>query len=367
MLEALAGALVVDMGGSVSTTYCAKLFADYGATVINLETEQGFATRQLPPFTLGASRDSAMHGYLNADKKSVRLDCLSDSALAKILSHADLVLSDGLADTPEDTRLRMDISWYGESGPYAEFIGTDAQCFALNGMLRTIGHPEGPPLIPSGYQAQIVGGMTAFVGAMGQVLAQELNPSAPSLRMHTSIFEAVLCFTEVGAITAYNTGLEGERLGINRFPPTYPLGVFPCRDGWIGLTVLTPGQWRTFCELLELTEFSDVDLFQSAVGRLESVDLLEPLICEKLLQLSSKELFYRAQNAGVPLARVPTMEELFQVDQFVHRQAFAQVDFADGTALLAPTIPFRLFQTPPRLGGAVASLGAHTDEFTGND
>ena len=133
------------------------------------------------------------------------------------------------------------------------------------------------------------------------------------------------------------------------------------------MTVLTPGQWRTFCELLELTEFSDVDLFQSAVGRLESVDLLEPLICEKLLQLSSEELFYRAQNAGVPLARVPTMEELFQVDQFVHRQAFAQVDFADGTALQAPTIPFRLFQTPPRLGGAVASLGAHTDEFTGND
>ena len=38
-----------------------------------------------------------------------------------------------------------------------------------------------------------------------------------------------------------------------------------------------------------------------------------------------------------------------------------------GTALQAPTIPFRLFQTPPRLGGAVASLGAHTDEFTGND
>ena len=73
MLEALAGALVVDMGGSVSTTYCAKLFADYGATVINLETEQGFATRHLPPFTLGASRDSAMHGYLNADKKSAKL------------------------------------------------------------------------------------------------------------------------------------------------------------------------------------------------------------------------------------------------------------------------------------------------------
>jgi len=89
MSEALAGVLVVDMSGSVATTYCAKLFADYGATVINLETAQGFPTRQLRPFTKGPSCDSAMHGYLNADKKSVRLDFLSDSAVAKILSCAD--------------------------------------------------------------------------------------------------------------------------------------------------------------------------------------------------------------------------------------------------------------------------------------
>jgi crotonobetainyl-CoA:carnitine CoA-transferase CaiB-like acyl-CoA transferase len=61
------------------------------------------------------------------------------------------------------------------------------------------------------------------------------------------------------------------------------------------------------------------------------------------------------------------MEELFQVDQFVHRNAFAKIEFSDGTALQAPTIPFRLFQTPPNFGGAVASIGAHTHEFVDHD
>ena len=115
--------------------------------------------------------------------------------------------------------------------------------------------------------------------------------------------------------------------------------------------------------MLDLAEFSQIELFQSAVGRLESVDLLEPLICEKLLGFSAEDLFYRAQNVGVPLARVPTMEELFAVDQFVHRDAFAGIDFGTGADLLAPTIPFRLFATPPILGGVVAPLGADSKAF----
>ena len=92
-------------------------------------------------------------------------------------------------------------------------------------------------------------------------------------------------------------------------------------------------------------------------------DVLEPAICEKLLSHSAEELFYRAQNAAIPLARVPTMEQLFQVDQYVQRNAFATVDMGNGVSLQAPTVPFRLFSTPPILGGSVAKLGADTDQY----
>ena len=217
MTSALADILVLDVSGTVSTTYCSKLFADYGATVVNLEPDDGFPTRKLPPHVDTASSSSAMHAYLNANKQSVRRGHLSDESIAQLCGDADLILDDGCDDphtcTHTDTSLTMSISWYGKQGPYADFVGTDAQCFALNGMLRNIGHAEGPPLIPTGYQAQIVGGMTAFIGAMGQVLARELNPDAAAQHLQTSIFESMLCFTDVGAIAAYNTGLEGGRLG----------------------------------------------------------------------------------------------------------------------------------------------------------
>ncbi|MEJ2132105.1 MAG: CoA transferase [Gammaproteobacteria bacterium] len=365
---ALAGIRVADVAGTVSTSYCAKLFADYGAEVLNFEPREGFATRRLPPFLNGGApgESSAMHAFLHANKKSLVADDLEPDTAHELLASASLVLDDG-EDRPlaeAFTGVRSSISWYGKGGPYEHFAGSDGQCFALNAMVRNIGHEEGPPLIPTGYQAQIVGGMTCFIGSMAQVIAGEIGNRTEPVHLETSIFESCLCFTEVGAVGWHNSGRQAPRLGINRFPPTYPLGVFPCRDGWLGVTVLTPSQWRSFCELLDMRELADVELFQTSIGRLQGLDVIEPLMRERLLEHSAEALFYRAQEARIPLARVPTMEELFEVDQFLERKAFTTVTLPHGDALRVPSVPFRLFDTPPALGGTVASLGQHTEAFS---
>jgi len=357
---ALEGIRVVDIGGTIATGYCGKLFADYGAEVINLEPADGFATRHLGPFLADSS--SALHAYLNTGKKSVVPVSTSDAE--HLVAGAALVL-DG--DVPHPlaehcSGVLCSIRWYGE-GPYGTFSGTDAQMFAFNGMLRSIGVPEGPPIIPTGYQAQVVGGVTAYIASLTEVLGRELgNASGPTV-IETSIFEAMLCFTDVGVVSSFNSGIVVPRLGINRYPPTYPLGVFPCRDGWLGVTVLTPTQWHAFCALLGLDDLAHIDLFQTSVGRLQAVDMIEPMFCEKLLEHAAEDLFYRGQAARIPLARVPTMEELFGVDQFLARHAFAEARLPGGSVLTVPTTPFRLFATPPHFGGDVASLGEHTAEF----
>lgn len=369
MAQALDGLVVLDVSGTVSTAFCAKQFADYGAEVINLEPAVGFPTRFEAPFikSLAAPENSALHAYLSTNKKSLVCDTLDAADLAALFDNADLVLDDGSPAEPIGSHvqandgLRMSISWYGGDGPYADFHGADAQIFALNGMLRGIGREAGPPLIPTGVQAQIVGGMTAYIGALGHVLAVEMGNVEQAPHLHTSIFEASLCFTEVGAISYYNTGLQAGRMGVNRFPPTYPMGVFPCRDGWLGVTVLTPSQWRAFCTLLDMPELADVPLFQSSASRLQAVDVIEPLMCEKLLQHSAEDLFYRGQDNAIPLARVPTMAELFHVDQFVERHAFSTAELPTGSGLTVPSVPFRLFATPPNFGGPVARLGQHNE------
>ena len=40
-----------------------------------------------------------------------------------------------------------DLSWFGGTGPYAAFRGSDMVCRALAGMVQLIGPAEGPPLV----------------------------------------------------------------------------------------------------------------------------------------------------------------------------------------------------------------------------
>ena len=165
-----------------------------------------------------------------------------------------------------------------------------------------------------------------------------------------------MCLTDAALLHAETQVDITPRLGVNRFAPTYPLGVYPCKDGWLGITVLSPSQWESFCKLLELDELAQTPLFHASMNRLEAADLIEPMILEKLQSHSAEELFYKGQQARIPLARVPTMEELFEVDQYLNRNAFSSANQA-GYTYRVPSIPFRLFKTPPNFGGSVSSVG----------
>lgn len=360
---ALAGIRVVDVAGSIATGYCGKLFADHGAVVVNAEPPEGFGTRRESPFLPGAEppENSALHAWLSTNKASAVVE--SDDDIRALAQDADVVLDDGRFDVEDFASATPNVvvstvTWFGRHGPYAGYQGTDGIVQSLIGMVRGIGPEEGPPILPAGCQAQIVGGLAAYIGTLGQVVAREIGNASGPVRLDTSIFEANLCFTEVGGVGGHRSGRRVRRMGVNRYPPTYPLGIYPCRDGWLGVTALTPSQWKSFCALLDMQEFADVPQYQSAIGRLQDAEMLDPLIHERVREQSAAELFNRGQGARIPLALVPTMEQLFTVDQYVVRRAFDEVRPAGHDGFTAPVTPFRLFRTPAIRGGDVAALGS---------
>ena len=368
---ALAGLKVLDVAGMIASGYCGKLFADHGAQVINVEPPaSGFETRREPPFIPGsvAPESSALHAYLNTNKASVALDIDAEpEQLLRLAQGSDVILDDGRFDCAAFTEAAPEvvvstITWFGRHGPYADFKGNGAVCWSLAGMVRNVGPEEGPPWVPSGCGAEIVGGLAAYIGTMGQVIARRMGNAAGPVRLDTSIHEANLCFTEVGGVGGYRSGRRGKRLGVNRFAPTYPLGVYACADGWLGVTALTPRQWKNFCLLLAMDQYADEPDYQTAFRRLMDYDTLEPIIRQRVRKRSAAELVARGQALRIPLAPVPTMEELFSVDQYVHRGAFTGIS-CNGTDFRVPATPFRLFRTPAATGGVVAGLGESNAEF----
>ena len=63
---------VVEIGSAPASSYCARLFADFGATVQKIEPPSGDPLRRRGPFTPQGA--SAFFAFLNFNKSSVVLE-----------------------------------------------------------------------------------------------------------------------------------------------------------------------------------------------------------------------------------------------------------------------------------------------------
>ena len=347
MTARLSGVRVVEIGALPAGAYAARLFADFGAEVIKVEPAGGDPTRSFPPLIEGGS---GWFAYLNYGKKSVLADKVDLDAL---LRGADVLIdSTGTDHGTQPDLVTVDLSWFGKSGPYSDFKASDAVCRALAGFVQLIGPAEGPPLTLPDYQSAIMGGLSAFIPAMASLLGRQ------SLRYEVSVHEATIALAEYQAIEAWATGTPQKRWGFNRFTPTYPMGVYRCKQGWIGITIVTPAQWKSFCDLLGMPDLGRHPQYVMGGERLAHADELEARFVPRFLDRTAEEWFTSGLELRLPFAIVPNMEEVLGWPVFRDRKAIVPIKMGDRT-VEAPGSPFHLTRTPPNFGGTVPEFGEH--------
>ncbi|MDF2231759.1 CoA transferase [Albimonas sp. CAU 1670] len=371
---ALAGVRVLDLGGEVAAAYCAALFAANGADVLRIEPPAGDVVRRLPPFAEGVARPegSGMQMFLDAGKRSLALDHSAPrgAEIVRALARdADLVIEalpperaealDLPAAAPDAVHLSL--SWFGREGPGRDWRGTDAVAMAAGAFLYPIGPEEGPPLVPGGHQSQINGGLVGYVAAMTALMAREAGDGGA--RVDLSLAEAQAAYAESGAVRfAYDGVPPRNRKGVNLFPPIAPQTIFPCADGWVGVTCVTPMQWRAMCTLVGAPELADDPRFAASFSRFDNIEALYAELVPRLKTKPAAYWFHEGQKARIPTALVPTMEDLSTLDHLRAREAFGRFEHPDAPAFEAPAIPWKMSGTPPARGGRAPRLGEHGRE-----
>ena len=165
--------------------------------------------------------------------------------------------------------IHLEASWFGGEGPYANFEATDSTIRALTGLIKLVGPVEGPPMHAPDFQTGILAGLWGFIAAASSVLGRMQDGRGRRSRL--SIFESGIAVTEYIMFEAFSRGDIMRRIGVNRFWPTFPVGIYETKQGWLGVTTVTPAQWRAFCEMLGLPDLRDDPALFMGVDRLQHI------------------------------------------------------------------------------------------------
>ena len=156
-LRPLDGILVVSLEQAVAAPFCSSRLADAGARVIKGERAEGDFARNYDSVVHG---ESAYFVWLNRGKESLTANIKDDedrALLYRIIDQADVFIQNlapgaglraGFAS--EELRARnprlitVDISGYGEDGPYADMKAYDLLVQAESGLCSITGLAEAP-------------------------------------------------------------------------------------------------------------------------------------------------------------------------------------------------------------------------------
>jgi crotonobetainyl-CoA:carnitine CoA-transferase CaiB-like acyl-CoA transferase len=351
--------------------YCGRLLADLGADVIKIEPPEGDPARRLGPFKddqPGADTSLFFANY-NTNKRSLALDLASADGreiFRQLVKGADAVVHTprhlsfaGLAISYEALRdlnpkiIVAEIDGFAEGGPYSDYRSTPQVVFALSGIMKNIGPPEGPPEAAPG---QIVFDLTAVDAASGvvcallsgqgqqitvaaqEVLASEVNPRAPEQ-------------------------FDPRRHPHSSNPQLAPSGAYECQDGQVTFFTNLPGHWEGLKELLgNPPEISGPEWNDRTHRQLHS-QFLDELLLKNLSTRTQSDIVTAGQRAHVPCGPVNTVAKFANDPHAAARGFFVPASSpALGDYRMAGA-PYKMSEAGWSLRRPAPTLGQHTREI----
>jgi crotonobetainyl-CoA:carnitine CoA-transferase CaiB-like acyl-CoA transferase len=366
----LAGFKVVELARILAGPWAGQLLADLGAEVVKVESPAGDDTRTWgPPFVPNpdGSRDAAYFHACNRGKRSVVADFTTaqgQESVRALAADADVLIENfkvgGLAkyglDYPTLSAINQrlvycSITGFGQDGPYAARPGYDFIIQGMGGIMSLTGEPDGAP--------QKIG--VAFADIMTGLYAANAIQAALLMRERTGRGQHIDCalldtMTGVLANQATNYlvgGVDPHRVG-NAHMNVSPYAVFPTSDGWFILAVGNDGQFRRFCEVMDLPIAED-PRFLSNAGRLEHQPALFALIEDATRRAPRDTLLARLEAANVPAGPINTVSQALADPQVRARGMQIDVEREDGLTLPALRSPIRFSDAELAVGRAGAT------------
>jgi formyl-CoA transferase len=367
---------LIEMGTLLAGPFCGQLMGDFGAEVIKLE----------PPGKGDPMRDwgqEKAHGMslwwpvIARNKKSVTLNLREQEGqeiARELISKADFLLENFRPGTMQRWNLSYEelkkinpglimiqVSGYGQTGPYSKRAGFGAVGEAMGGLRYVCGDPSSPPSRMGISIGDSLAATFACIGALSAL--HHRDRTGEGQVVDSAIYEAVLNMME-SLITEYDKGSYiRERQG-SILPNVAPSNVYPTKDGT--MILIAANQDTVFGRLAEAMgrpELAEEERYKTHSARGANQVELDELVGAWTQTIDAQELEDMMAEYGIPSGKIYRAPDMLQDAHFKAREAIIKTQHPKFGELLMQNVAPKLSATPGSVRTAGPELGQHNDEI----
>ncbi len=167
------------------------------------------------------------------------------------------------------------------------------------------------------------------------------------------------------------SGMSDERMiprfMLNNGSEPYAVGTFKCKNGFISFLPLGARMWPLVAKLMEREDLVNNTKFNTPEKRFENRHELESILQKWLNTKTKEEIFEITQHVGLPGAPALEIKEVFENEQFKHREFFTTLETDDYGKLKYAGDPFRFVGKEYQKLTNSPKLGEQTEEILSNE
>jgi crotonobetainyl-CoA:carnitine CoA-transferase CaiB-like acyl-CoA transferase len=323
---------ILDLGRYQAGPRIGLVLARLGAEVIKVEAPGGDESRQQGPVVRG---QSAYWVQYNSGKKSLGLNLRSEKGkeiLRRLVKISDILIQNFRPGTMAEMgfsyeQLRelnrgiimVNVSAYGQYGPYRDRIGFDPIGQAISGMMSLTGFPGNPP---TRTYNPIIDRITALHGTIGALAAvHERSLSGEGQCIDVCLADTGFSMTEIQCSAYLGAGIIPERTGNGRgLQNTYQTN-----DGWVLIAAVSDNIWPRICKAIDAPEWEKDAHFARPADRQKEWQVIEERLQAWFAARSVKEAVDTFSRLGIPINAVNDIPTAAREPQLHERELLLEV------------------------------------------
>lgn len=342
---------VLDLAWVVAGPLIGRALADFGATVLRVESSKRIETaRMMGPFPGGKidPQQSALFENCNAGKFGLTLDLSREEGREVIRDlvrdWADIVIEafspgqmrewnlgyENLRELKPDL-IMLSTSLMGQTGPWSSFAGFGNVGAAISGFQAIVGWPDLPPTGPYGPYTDFVGPRFGLLSLLAAV--DHRRRTSEGCWLDVSQAEAGIQFQAPYIACCAATGETLQAQG-NRDAQMAPHGVFACaavapnEEGWVAIAVRSDREWQRLAQLIGGATLANDARFATLAQRKKNEDALETIVQAWTETQTPFAVEIALQAIGVPAHNLASSADLVADPQLRARQHFLKLPHA---------------------------------------